>query len=57
MPNPAQKQHALTYFCMVGYIIRSTSKLPVASYRAHGTSTQASPHQSTAISGIVAGKP
>ena len=21
MPNPAQKRHALTYFCMVGYII------------------------------------
>ena len=55
--SPAQNLQAPTYFFMVGYMLRSTSSSPVAWYMAQGTSTQASPHQAMAISGIVAGKP
>ena len=42
---------------MVGYISHRMDRSPSASYIAHGTRTQASPHQSIAISGMVAGKP
>ena len=45
------------YFFITGYIRRRISTSPRAWYSAQGTSTHASPHQATAIRGMVVGKP